>query len=154
MCFPRTGGRRTSASTASRSIGSRVAAGTTVTKHNLPHLTETLGIVATSAAHTWGLHLLVPEGRARCAPDLHMGRGELRRLVRFVEEKRNYVSVEMADELGFCGDREPLLRDPCRAGDGTSSSKRARRSEASWPPPTRRWTTPSGCSRSLRSAPG
>ncbi len=102
-----------------RALGSQVAAGTTVTRRNIASLTHTLRIVHDSPAQVWGLHLLVPEGRAADRPDLRLRRRELRRLVRFVEDKRNYVPLEMADELGFCGEREPLLRNlPMTCGAG------------------------------------
>jgi len=102
-----------------RAFGSHVAAGTTVTRRNIGKLMETLAVVQGTAAHSWGLHILVPEGRARHRPDLTLCRADLRRLVRFVQEKRTYVKVEIADELGHCGDYEPLLRDvPMTCGAG------------------------------------
>ena len=101
------------------SLGSVVAAGTTVTRANFHALPQTLAIVARSRAAHWGLHLLVPEGRARRRPDLFLRRRELRRLLRFVAEKRRHFPVVMADELGWCGDWEPLVRDaPWRCGAG------------------------------------
>lgn len=96
-----------------------VAAGTTVTRLTLDHLPETFGIVAGSGATSWGLHLLVPEGRARRAPELQLSRAELHRLIEFAAAKRAYFPVTMADEVGYCGSMEPLLRDApffCGAG--------------------------------------
>ncbi|MEI6218572.1 MAG: radical SAM protein, partial [bacterium] len=46
-----------------------VAAGTTVTTMNFPYLEETFNIVLASGASSWGIHLLVPEGRARTRTD-------------------------------------------------------------------------------------
>ena len=96
-----------------------VAAGTTVTTRNFPHLGETFGLVLESAATTWGLHLLVPEGRAGNRRDLFLDRQQLRHLIRFAAAKRNHFPVTMADEIGYCGLWEPLLRDTpffCGAG--------------------------------------
>jgi radical SAM protein with 4Fe4S-binding SPASM domain len=100
-------------------LGSVVAAGTTVTRRNFGALPQTLALVARTRAAHWGLHLLVPEGRARSRPDLFLRRGELRRLLRFVADKRRYFPVMLADEFGYCGDWEPLVRDaPWRCGAG------------------------------------
>ncbi|MBI5502473.1 MAG: radical SAM protein [Deltaproteobacteria bacterium] len=100
-------------------LGSVVAAGTTVTRRNFGALPDTLALVARTRAAHWGLHLLVPEGRASRRPELFLRRPELRRLLRFVADKRRHYPVVMADELGWCGDWEPLLRDaPWRCGAG------------------------------------
>ena len=102
-----------------RRLGVEVAAGTTVTRWNLDQLPETLAVVAHSGARSWGLHLLLPEGRALDRPELFLRPRELHRLLRFVAEKRTYLSVEIADELGYCGELEPLLRDlPMTCGAG------------------------------------
>lgn len=96
-----------------------VAAGTTVTSRNYRRLTETLGLVADSGANSWGIHLLVPEGRAKEREDLFLSRRQLSGLVKFVARKRNYFPVNMADEIGYCGDLEPMLRDvPLSCGAG------------------------------------
>lgn len=101
------------------SLGVRVAAGTTVTRRNLRSLTETLGLVSRTSACSWGIHLLVPEGRAKLRRDLFPTRRQLRWLLRFIADKRAYFPVELADELGFCGDFEPLVRDlPMSCGAG------------------------------------
>lgn len=101
--------------------GCITAAGTTVTTANYASLAETFHLVAGSAAGHWGIHLLVPEGRAGERPDLFLSRRQIRELVRFVARKRTYFPVRMADELGYCGDLEPLLRDhPFRCGAGRS----------------------------------
>lgn len=99
--------------------GSSVAAGTTVTASNFDALNETFGIVVGSGASSWGIHLLVPEGRAKERKDLFLSRRQLSGLLRFVVKKRTYFPVGMADEFGYCGDWEPLVRDvPLTCGAG------------------------------------
>jgi len=96
-----------------------VAAGTTVTTWNVASLPATFGIVLESGASQWGLHLPVPEGRAAGRPDLFLSRNQLTRLLRFAAAKRNHFPVIMADEIGYCGAWEPLVRDGpffCGAG--------------------------------------
>jgi len=97
----------------------RVAAGTTVTAFNFDALAETFPLVANSGAAEWGIHLPVREGRAETRDDLLLSRRQLRKLLRFVARKRNYFPVQMADEMSFCGEWEPLVRDEplvCGAG--------------------------------------
>jgi radical SAM protein with 4Fe4S-binding SPASM domain len=98
-----------------------VAAGTTVTTANVGTLEETFHLVTHSGVSAWGLHLPVAEGRARKRPDLFLSKTQLRRLLAFTARKRNHFPVAMADELGYCGDFEPLVRDqPLRCGAGRS----------------------------------
>lgn len=98
-----------------------VAAGTTVTTANVGTLEETFHLVTHSGASAWGLHLPVAEGRARKRPELFLSKAQLRLLLAFTARKRNYFPVAMADEFGYCGDFEPLLRDqPLRCGAGRS----------------------------------
>ena len=78
-----------------------VAAGTTVTSQNFPHLARTFLIVLESGAGSWGIHLPVPEGRAARRKDLFLEKPQLRRLLDFVAAKRNYFPVQMADENGL-----------------------------------------------------
>ncbi|MBN1773714.1 MAG: radical SAM protein [Deltaproteobacteria bacterium] len=102
-----------------RSLGVRTAAGTTITRANLPSLEETAAVVARSGASSWGIHLLFPEGRAAKRPDLFPNRRQLARLMRFVARLRPHFPVTFADEFGWCGDWEPLLRDgPLACGAG------------------------------------
>jgi len=81
--------------------GVRLCAGTTVTRQNYDHLDETFHLVTASGADQWGVHLLVPEGRAADRPDLFLSKTQLRRLIKFVARKRRYFRVEMADEIGY-----------------------------------------------------
>ncbi len=101
--------------------GVRVCAGTTVTSTNYRYLEETFHLVAASGADQWGIHLLVPEGRAAYRSDLFLSKTQLRRLIRFIARKRKYFKVEMADEIGYLGSFEPLVRDfPLTCGAGRS----------------------------------
>jgi len=101
--------------------GVRVCAGTTVTSRNYDHLDETFHLVAASGADQWGIHLLVPEGRAAQRPDLFLSKAQLKRLIKFVARKRRYFPVAMADEIGYLGYLEPLVRDvPLTCGAGRS----------------------------------
>ena len=103
-----------------KSLGVRVCAGTTVTTRNYDHLEETFHLAAVHADQ-WGIHLLVPEGRAATRPDLFLSKAQLRRLIKFVSRKRRYFRVEMADEIGYLGYLEPLVRDkPLLCGAGRS----------------------------------
>jgi len=103
------------------SLGSFVCAGTTVTSFNFPHLEETFGVVLSCGADRWGIHLPVPEGRASARRDLFLSRKQLRRLIGFVARKRKYFDVEMADEIGYLGHLEPLVRErPLICGAGRS----------------------------------
>jgi radical SAM protein with 4Fe4S-binding SPASM domain len=88
-----------------------VAAGTTVTARNFPHLGATFASVVSSGATSWGLHLVVPEGRAAGRRRLCLSRRQLQELLRFAAAKREWFPVTMADEIGYCGDWEPLVRD-------------------------------------------
>lgn len=99
--------------------GVRVCAGTTMTSRNYDCLDETFHLVAASGADQWGIHLLVPEGRAADRPDLFLAKAQIKRLVKFVARKRRYFHVEMADEIGYLGYLEPLVRDvPLVCGAG------------------------------------
>ncbi len=101
--------------------GVRVCAGTTVTSHNYRYLEETFHLVAASGADQWGIHLLVPEGRAAFCSDLFLSKRQLKKLIMFVARKRQYFNVEMADEIGYLGSQEPLVRDfPLTCGAGRS----------------------------------
>lgn len=101
--------------------GVRVCAGTTVTSLNYHYLEETFHLVTSSGVDQWGIHLLVPEGRAAFRTDIFLSKHQLRNLVEFVARKRNYFNVEMADEIGYLGSYEPLVRAfPLSCGAGKS----------------------------------
>ncbi|MEN6578957.1 MAG: radical SAM protein [Phycisphaerales bacterium] len=105
-----------------KSLGTvRVCAGTTVTSRNYDCLDETFHLVTTSGADQWGIHLLVPEGRAADRPDLFLSETQLKRLIKFVARRRRQFHVQMADEIGYLGYLEPLVRDvPMTCGAGRS----------------------------------
>jgi len=99
----------------------RVCAGTTVTARNYGYLEETFHLAVASGADQWGIHLLVPEGRAAERQDLFLSKTQLKWLIKFVARKRRYFHVTMADEIGYLGSLEPLVRDyPLRCGAGTT----------------------------------
>ncbi|MDX9724714.1 MAG: radical SAM protein, partial [Myxococcota bacterium] len=101
-----------------RELGAQVAIGTTVHARNFSQLDALFGVVLSSQADSWGLHLCVPEG-AGADPSLRLSRRQLSALLDFVALKRRAFPVGLADELGFCGDWEPMLRDApffCAAG--------------------------------------
>ena len=65
--------------------------------------------------------MLVHEGRAALRNDLFLSRSQLRHLIPFVARKRRIFDVEMADEIGYLGDFEPLVRGcPLSCGAGRS----------------------------------
>lgn len=102
-----------------KSLGVRVCAGTTVTTRNYHYLDETFHLAVSSGADQWGIHLLVPEGKAAHKKDLFLSRRQLKRLIRFVARKRRYFNVQMADEIGYLGIYEPLVRNvPLTCGAG------------------------------------
>jgi radical SAM protein with 4Fe4S-binding SPASM domain len=100
-------------------VPENIVAGTTVTSENFDYLPETFGIVIESKASAWGLHLLVPEGRALNDKNLFLSREQLKKLLRFAAAKKNHFPVNIADEIGYCGSWEPLVRDyPLSCGAG------------------------------------
>lgn len=99
--------------------GCEVTAGTTITTVNLPYLQATFREVQRSAANAWGIHLLIPEGRAAKRRELFLSARQMKSLLRFVARKRRHFPVGLADEFGYAGDWEPLLRDaPLSCGAG------------------------------------
>ncbi len=100
-------------------IDGEVVAGTTVTARNYRHLPQTFAEVVDSGATSWGLHLVIREGRARRNRGLGLSRRQLRGLLDFCAAKRNYFPVHMADEIGYLAEEGPLVRDVpffCGAG--------------------------------------
>ena len=99
--------------------GTTVCAGTTITTRNLPYFEETSALVRETGAHRWGIHLLLPEGRAQTREDLFPSTRQLRTLLESIARKRSEFPVSLCDELGFAGEWEPLVRDAgffCAAG--------------------------------------
>ncbi|MBW2455667.1 MAG: radical SAM protein [Deltaproteobacteria bacterium] len=96
-----------------------VTAGTTVTRESFGRLDETFRAVVESGATGWGIHLVFPEGRAAQRPDLQLTRQQARDLIEFVASRRQHFPVTLADEIGYCGEWEPLVRDaPFHCGAG------------------------------------
>lgn len=105
----------------SRITGGRTTAGTTVHGLNFNYLAETFPIVIESGATAWGIHLLFHEGRAAGNTDLYLKKKQLKKLLSFIASKRKYFPVGLADELGYVGEWEPLVRDnPLWCGAGRS----------------------------------
>ena len=99
--------------------GTTVCAGTTVSSFNLPYFEETFGIVMESGAHRWGVHLLIPEGRAKQRKDLFPNAFQMRKLLKSIALKRLEFPVSLCDEMGYAGEWEGLVRDEaffCAAG--------------------------------------
>ncbi|MBA4386413.1 MAG: hypothetical protein C0404_00425 [Verrucomicrobia bacterium] len=99
--------------------GVTVCAGTTVTTKNQRHLNETLSLVKNSGAHKWGIHLLIPEGRAALRKDLFLSDRQMRQLLRAIVLHRKSFPVTLCDEMGYAGEWESLVRDEtffCAAG--------------------------------------
>lgn len=96
-----------------------VCAGTTITTRNLDHLEDTFDIVRESGAHRWGIHLLLPEGRAGEDPSLFPTSRRMRGLLADIVRMRKRFPVSLCDEMGYAGEWEPLVRDEgffCAAG--------------------------------------
>lgn len=99
--------------------GTTVGAGTTITARNAGRLDDTFAVVKASGAHRWGIHLLLPEGRAAAEPSLFPGRRQMRRLLGDIVRMRAEFPVSLCDEMGYAGEWEPLVRDEaffCAAG--------------------------------------
>ena len=97
----------------------RTCAGTTITTENLPFFDDTFREIRESGADHWGIHLLVPEGRAAARPDFFPTDRQMRELLKNIAVKRQEFSVSLSDEMGFAGEWEPLVRDTgffCAAG--------------------------------------
>ena len=84
-----------------------VAAGTTVTSRNFPHLARTFLIVLESGAGSWGIHLPVPEGRAAQA------------------QRPLPAEAAIAAAAGFRGGQAQLLSGPDGRRDGLLRRLRA-----------------------------
>ncbi|MFP4355479.1 MAG: radical SAM protein [Phycisphaerae bacterium] len=99
--------------------GVSTAAGTTVTAANFDSLELTRLIVQACGVGHWGIHLLVPEGRAAARPELELTRSQKRRLLADMARWRQHMPVSLADEIGYCGPGEAMLRnEPFACGAG------------------------------------
>lgn len=97
-----------------------VVLGTTVTRHNADHIADMFDLVARSGAHSWGLHLVAPAGRAQL--DLVPRPAQLRRLAAFARSRRARFPVELCNEWGSAGADDPFYRDrPFACGAGRIS---------------------------------
>src|SRR5690606_17666277 len=93
-----------------------VVLGTTVTRHNADHIADLFPIVARSGAHSWGLHLVAPEGRAQV--DLVPRPEQLRRLATFARSRRALFPVEPCNEWGSAGADDAYDRSRPVSGRG------------------------------------
>lgn len=119
-------GRAGSFDDAVRAIGAlrasgcpEVVAGTTVTRDNADHLVDLLPAVLDSGAHSWGLHLVTPEGRAGRHPELRPTPDQLRRVAGLARRLRGAMRVELDNEWGSAGADDCFYRDDpfvCGAG--------------------------------------
>jgi MoaA/NifB/PqqE/SkfB family radical SAM enzyme len=97
-----------------------VVLGTTVTRHNADHIADMFSTVVRSGAHSWGLHLVAPEGRA--ALELVPRPEQLRRIAAFARSRRAQFPVELCNEWGSAGADDAYYRDrPFLCGAGRIS---------------------------------
>ena len=96
-----------------------VVAGTTVTRGNADLLVDLVPVILGSSAHSWGLHLMTPEGRAGANRDQLATPGQLRRVAALARRLRSIMHVELDNEWGSAGRDDPFYRDDffmCGAG--------------------------------------
>ncbi len=99
-----------------------VVAGTTVTRQNADLLADLFPIVERSGAHSWGLHLVAPEGRGARHEELLPTPSQLRRVAAFARRKRRTFHVELDNEWGSAGSDDIFYRDhPFQCGAGRVS---------------------------------
>jgi radical SAM protein with 4Fe4S-binding SPASM domain len=99
--------------------GVNTAAGTTITSVNFSRLDQTRRIVQHLGVGHWGIHLLAPEGRAAVREDLELTPKQKRKLLADVARWRRTMPVNLADEIGYCGPGEAMLRgEPFACGAG------------------------------------
>lgn len=97
-----------------------VVLGTTVTRQNADHIADMFPTVARSGAHSWGLHLVAPEGRAEL--ELVPRPEQLRRIAAFARSRRALFPVELCNEWGSAGADDAYYRDrPFLCGAGRIS---------------------------------
>lgn len=96
-----------------------VVAGTTVTRGNADLLADLATIVKHSAADSWGLHLVTPEGRAGEQTEILPTAVQLRRAAAFARRMRREMRVELDNEWGSAGEEDCFYRNDafmCGAG--------------------------------------
>jgi radical SAM protein with 4Fe4S-binding SPASM domain len=96
-----------------------VVAGTTITRDNADLLADMTGIVLASAADSWGLHLMTPEGRGGGNRTLLATPAQLRRAAALARRLRGLLHVELDNEWGSAGRDDCMYRDDaflCGAG--------------------------------------
>ena len=97
-----------------------VVLGTTVTRDNADHIADMFPEVVRSGAHSWGLHLVAPEGRAEL--ELVPTPTQLRRIAAFARSRRARFPVELCNEWGSAGIDDAYYRDrPFACGAGRIS---------------------------------
>ncbi|MFV8754615.1 radical SAM protein [Nannocystaceae bacterium ST9] len=97
-----------------------VVLGTTVTRQNADRIADMFELVVASGAHSWGLHLVAPEGRAEL--DLVPRPDQLRRIAAFARARRARFPVELCNEWGSAGRDDAHYRDrPFLCGAGRIS---------------------------------
>ena len=109
-----------------REIGvAEVVAGTTLTRQNAPLLPDLLPTLQRCGAHSWGLHLVTPEGRGCEHPEILPTARQLRRVaamarrLRAVPPAAGGFPVELDNEWGSAGRDDAFYRDgrfACGAG--------------------------------------
>jgi radical SAM protein with 4Fe4S-binding SPASM domain len=106
-----------------RDIGvGEVVAGTTINRDNADLLADMLAPVLGSGAHSWGFHLMTPEGRASQHKELLATPGQLRRAAGFARRLRSLFHVELDNEWGSAGEDDCFYRDqPFHCGAGRIS---------------------------------
>ncbi len=104
-----------------KSIGNgHVEIGTTISEYNLKHLDKLYEIIRKNNIEHWGIHLPVPEGRAKGNSKLSLSRRQIKKLMLWVVEKRKEFPVVLTDSFGSCGEFEHLVRNsPLKCGAGT-----------------------------------
>lgn len=99
-----------------------VVLGTTVTADNADAIADMYPLVASSRAHSWGLHLFAPEGRGHDHAELFPSPAQLRRVAAFARRRRSMFPIELCNEWGSAGVEDLYYRDqPFTCGAGSIS---------------------------------
>ncbi len=99
-----------------------VVAGTTVTRANADLIADMVPMIIDSAADSWGLHLMTPEGRGHDHRELMPTPDQLRRVASLARRLRGFIHVELDNEWGSAGDNDCFYRDdPFACGAGRVS---------------------------------